>query len=73
GRRDYMTVCEAAKAVEDLRARAVVPIHYDIWKATREDPRLLGLILSAWNIGAKLVIMQLGDRARLKRGELTPE
>lgn len=68
GRKDYMTVCEAAKAVEDLGAKTVVPIHYDIWKSTQEDPKLLGLILSAWGINAKLVVLRLGDRARLRQG-----
>lgn len=73
GRRDYMTVCEAAKAVEDLRAKALVPIHYDLWKSTKEDPKLLELLMQAWGIKAKLIVMQLGDRLKLKGGVLIKE
>ena len=71
GRRDYMTVCEAAKALEDLRAKAVVPIHYDLWKSTMEDPKLLELLIRAWGIKAKVIIMRLGDLLKLKRGHLS--
>lgn len=66
GRRDYMTACEAVKAALDLRARILVPMHYDLWKATREDPQLVEHVARAWRAPVEVVALSLGDSFKLR-------
>ena len=61
GRDDYMTPCDVVRAAIDLKAEIVVPMHYDIWKYTWEDPKLVEIIARHWNVNLKVIIMRLGD------------
>ena len=65
GRDDYMTPCDLVRAAMDLGAEILVPIHYDIWKQTQENPRLVEIIANEWRAKVKVHIMRLGDLLRL--------
>jgi L-ascorbate 6-phosphate lactonase len=67
GRRDYMTACEAVKAALDLKAKILVPMHYDLWKATREDPQLVEHVAKVWRAPVEVVVLSLGDSLRLRK------
>jgi L-ascorbate 6-phosphate lactonase len=66
GRRDYMTACEAVKAALDLKAKILVPMHYDLWKATREDPQLVEHVARVWRAPVEVVVLSLGDSLKLR-------
>lgn len=68
GRDDYMTPCDAVRAVVDLNAKAIVPLHFDIWKRTREDPKLVEMVAKAWEVDVKIIYLSLGDSLKLSRG-----
>ena len=70
GRDDYMTPCDLIRAAIDLKAKVVVPIHYDLWKRTREDPRLVKLVAEAWEAEVDVRILSLGDSLRLRGGRI---
>ena len=61
GRDDYMTPCDIVRAAIDLKARIIVPIHYDLWKVTREDPQLVKYIAELWHVNIDVRILALGD------------
>ncbi|MCX8181278.1 MAG: MBL fold metallo-hydrolase [Thermofilaceae archaeon] len=68
GRRDYMTACEAVKAAIDLKARTLIPLHYDLWKATREDPSLVEYVAKVWKTDVEVKVLCLGDSLELENG-----
>jgi L-ascorbate metabolism protein UlaG (beta-lactamase superfamily) len=55
----YLTPEELAQAVVTLGARRVLPIHWDIWEAWREDPHAVAPYLK--DKGTELVILAQGD------------
>jgi len=67
GRDDYMTPCDAVRAAVDLGAEILVPVHYDIWRQTQEDPGLVELVAERWRAPVKVHVMRLGDSLRLSR------
>jgi L-ascorbate 6-phosphate lactonase len=55
----YIEPSELAQAAKDLKARRVLPIHWEIWKAWQEDPRSVAPHLTG--SGIELVILDQGD------------
>lgn len=68
GRDDYMTPCDAVRAAIDLKAKVIVPLHFDIWKKTREDPKLVETIARAWEVDVSVIHLSLGDSIKLTKG-----
>ncbi|MEM1508391.1 MAG: MBL fold metallo-hydrolase [Thermofilaceae archaeon] len=68
GRDDYMTPCDAVRAAIDLNAKVIVPLHFDMWKKTREDPKLVETIARAWETNVSVIHLSLGDSLKLTRG-----
>jgi len=46
----------------------LVPMHYDLWKATREDPQLVEHVAKVWRAPVEVVVLSLGDSLRLRGG-----
>ncbi|KYH37905.1 MAG: MBL fold metallo-hydrolase [Candidatus Bathyarchaeota archaeon B24] len=61
GRRMYMNLCEVLESARDLKAEVLVPIHWDLWKHTYEDPRMLKTIAETWGLDIDIRILRLGD------------
>jgi L-ascorbate 6-phosphate lactonase len=61
----YMKAEKLAKAAKDLRARIVVPMHWNLWTETREDPRPILPILQRESPDSQLVILDLGQSLKL--------
>lgn len=55
----YIEPSELAQAAKDLRARRVLPIHWEIWKAWQEDPRSVAPHLEG--SGIELVVLGQGE------------
>jgi L-ascorbate metabolism protein UlaG (beta-lactamase superfamily) len=55
-----MGITDAVKAVELLRPRQVVPMHYDTFDLIKADPQVLAA--GAAQHGAKVTIMKVGER-----------
>ncbi|RLE80332.1 MAG: hypothetical protein DRJ51_06030 [Thermoprotei archaeon] len=62
GKRFYMSPCDVVSAARDLRCKVVIPMHWDIWKRTRENPNLVKIIAKEWGLNLEVVILDLGDR-----------
>ncbi len=60
GDRFTMGINEALKAVELIRPRIVVPMHYNTFDVIRQDPFVFKQIVEA-KTGAKVFIMKPGD------------
>jgi L-ascorbate 6-phosphate lactonase len=61
----YMNADRLASAAMDLGARVVVPMHWNLWVETREDPSPIEAILRARSPGSKLVILEGGEKLEL--------
>jgi len=55
-----MNACDVVEAARDLGASKLIPVHWDIWRRTREDPQLVKDIAQRW--GLEVVILDLGDK-----------
>ena len=58
----YMNAEKVAKAAKDLRAKIVVPMHWNLWIETREDPKPIFPLLERESPSSKLVIIDVGER-----------
>jgi len=61
----YMNADRVASAARDLRARIVVPMHWNLWVETREDPRPIEPILRSMSPDSKLLILEGGEKLEL--------
>jgi L-ascorbate 6-phosphate lactonase len=61
----YMNAESLASAARDLRAKVVVPMHWNLWVETREDPRSIGEALKSESPASELVIIEGGERLEL--------
>ncbi|MBO3803042.1 MAG: MBL fold metallo-hydrolase [Candidatus Brockarchaeota archaeon] len=61
GQKPYMNACDVVEAARDLGARVLVPIHWDIFKRTSENPRLVSEIAAEWGLDVKVKVLRLGD------------
>jgi len=41
-------------------------MHYDLWKATREDPHLVEHVARVWRAPVEVVVLSLGDSLKLR-------
>jgi len=67
GHKYYMNACDVVEAARDLGAHMLIPVHWDIWRRTREDPELVRCIVQCWGLPLKVVILRLGDSYVYKR------
>ena len=61
----YMNADRLASAATDLRAGVVVPMHWNLWVETREDPLPIAAILRSRSPDSKLVILEGGEKLEL--------
>jgi len=61
----YMNAEKVARAAKDLRAGIVVPMHWNLWIETREDPRAISPFLEKESPKSKLEIVDLGEKLEL--------
>ncbi len=57
----YMNAEKVAMAARDLRAKIVVPMHWNLWQETREDPRPIEPILKSMSPESKFIIVEGGE------------
>jgi len=57
----YMNSQKLVMAAKDLRARIVVPMHWNLWEETREDPRQIEPILKSESPHSELRIIDGGE------------
>jgi len=68
GHKPYMNACDVVEVARDLGARTLVPIHWDIFKRTSENPHLVSKIVSEWGLDIKVNVLRLGDKLVYKAG-----
>ena len=56
----YMSADKMASAARDLKARVAVPMHWNLWVETLEDPRQVEPILKTKSPDTKLLIIEAG-------------
>jgi L-ascorbate 6-phosphate lactonase len=62
GKQLYMTPCDFFRTAQDLHPRKAVPIHWDMWKHSYQDPIILNDLSRYWEPKFELLIMRLGDK-----------
>jgi L-ascorbate 6-phosphate lactonase len=58
----YMNSEKFSLAARDLRARIAVPMHWNLWLETREDPRQIIPVLRSVSPGTRLQIIEAGEK-----------
>jgi len=71
GHKPYMNACDVVEVARDLGARILVPIHWDIFKRTSENPHLVSKVVSEWGLDIKVNVLRLGDRLVYKAGSIS--
>jgi len=61
----YMNSEKFSFAARDLRARIVVPMHWNLWQETREDPRQIEPALNPIAPDSKLVVIEGGEKLEI--------
>jgi L-ascorbate 6-phosphate lactonase len=61
----YMNAEKLASAARDLGARIVVPMHWNLWMETREDPNPIRPVLKRESPSSDLQIVDVGQRLDL--------
>lgn len=61
----YLSAEKVAFAARDLRAKVVVPMHWNLWTETLEDPGPIGPLLKSMSPGSKLVILDGGEKLEI--------
>ena len=61
----YMDADRLASAARDLNARVVVPMHWNLWVETREDPLPIEAVLRSKSPGSRLLVVEGGDKFEL--------
>lgn len=61
----YMSAEKLTSAARDLRAKMVVPMHWNLWIETMEDPRPIRPILKSKSPDSELVIVEGGGLLEL--------
>jgi L-ascorbate 6-phosphate lactonase len=68
GHKPYMNACDVIEVARDLGAKTIVPIHWDIFKRTSENPHLVSKIASEWGLDVRVKVLRLGDRLVYRAG-----
>jgi L-ascorbate 6-phosphate lactonase len=61
----YMNAEGVASAARDLKAKIVVPMHWNLWVETREDPHPIEAILRSKSPDSRLLILEGGEKIEL--------
>jgi L-ascorbate 6-phosphate lactonase len=61
----YMDAGKLSQAARDLNAKVVVPMHWNLWVETREDPEPVAHVLRSVSPGSRFQIIQGGQRFEL--------
>jgi len=61
GKQLYLTPCDFLRAARDLRAKKAVPMHWDMWKHSYQDPIIIQEIAKKLFPTVEVHIMRLGD------------
>lgn len=69
GHKYYMNACDVVEAARDLGASKLIPVHWDIWRRTREEPELVKDIAQRWALPLEVVILRLGDKYVYRKHE----
>lgn len=75
GSTDKMTACDCLRTAQNLRAKLLIPYHYDLWSNQIVDPRELELLhefnrhrlafeLYIWRVGGKFIYPDDKDKRR---------
>ncbi len=67
GHKYYMNACDTVEAARDLGAQTLIPVHWDLWRRTREDPLLVKEIAERWGLRINVVILGLGGKHVCRR------
>ena len=57
----YMNAQKLAMAARDLRAKIVVPMHWNLWEETKEDPTRFEPILRIESPGSQFRVVNFGE------------
>ena len=57
----YMNAQKLAMAARDLRAKIVVPMHWNLWEETKEDPRLIEPALKLESPNSEFRVIDFGE------------
>jgi len=58
----YMNAKSLAEAARDLKAKTVIPMHWNMWIEAMEDPRTIGPILKTISPSSRLEILEMGQK-----------
>jgi len=61
----YMNAEKISAAARDLKAKILVPMHWNLWVETREDPRPIEGVLKKYSPVSRLEIVDVGERLDL--------
>lgn len=61
----YMSAYKMASAARDLKAKVAVPMHWNLWVETLEDPRQIEPVLKSKSPNTKLLIIEGGKEFEL--------
>ncbi len=61
----YMNAQKLVMAAKDLSARIVVPMHWNLWQETREDPSPIGPLLKSESPKSQLRVVEGGELLEL--------
>lgn len=67
GHKYYMNACDLVEAARDLGASKLIPVHWEIWRRTSEDPELVKHIVQRWGLPIEVIILRLGDKYVYKK------
>jgi L-ascorbate 6-phosphate lactonase len=62
GSKWYNEPSEALQIASDLNAKVLIPMHWDLWQGTLEDPRLIELEAERKKLALKVVSLKIGER-----------
>jgi L-ascorbate metabolism protein UlaG (beta-lactamase superfamily) len=57
----YLNAEKLSMAARDLRARIVVPMHWNLWQETREDPRPIEPVLKSMSAESEFRLIDGGE------------
>jgi len=58
----YNSPCEVVQIARDLKAKILIPMHWDLWKFSMEDPYLVEQISKTRKLDMKVIILRVGER-----------
>jgi L-ascorbate 6-phosphate lactonase len=62
GKNYYMTPCDFLQTAKDLATKRAIPMHWDLWKFSYQDPVIIKELKKYLFPEVKILIMRLGDK-----------